>query len=70
VKELVKNVSAAAFDLSPRMLIDPRVGLRYMATLNSQLLKLQGRLFLAPMLTTPSASDQPAPAERALRSIA
>jgi len=71
VGELVKNVAMAAFDLNPRMLIDPRAGLRYTTNLTSRLVKLQGGLFLSAVLTTdPTEVPERHERSRWLRSIA
>jgi hypothetical protein len=49
--------------------IDPRVGYRYLATLTSRLLKLQGGLVLRTIITTPETPHSPA-GKSQMRSIA
>jgi len=54
--ELVGHVLRAVTNVTPRTVLDPRVGFRYLATLTSRLVKLQGGLVLRAILTT---SDVP-----------
>jgi hypothetical protein len=68
--ELLHNVSRAARDLSPRILVDPRVQVRYATRLTSSLLKLQGGLFLRAMMTASEAEDTDVSQVATLRSIA
>ncbi|MBW0093785.1 collagen-like protein, partial [Pseudonocardia sp. KRD-188] len=49
--DLMRNVLKAALDVSPRTLLDPRAGFRYVTTLASRLVKLQGGLLLRAVLT-------------------
>jgi hypothetical protein len=53
--ELIRGVVRAAMDVSPRTMIDPRAGFRYLRTLTSQLVKLQGGLVLRAI--TPTEPD-------------
>ena len=55
-RERSYNLIRAAADVTPRTVLDPRVGFRYLATLTSRLVKLQGGLALRAILTT---SDVP-----------
>ena len=68
--ELVANVTAAALDLSPRTLLSPRSGLRYVAAVASHLIKLQGGLLLRAIVTTDTASNPVALDLSHVRSIA
>lgn len=52
-------------------MLDPRVGARYLATLASRLVKLQGGLFLRAIVDTDAAANsEPAPDRSNVRSIA
>ena len=69
--ELAAKVKQAALDVSPRTVLDPRVGVRYLATLTSRLVKLQGGLFLRAIVDTDAAADGESGADRSnVRSIA
>ena len=52
----MRNVVRAALHVTPRMVIDPRAGYRYLSTLGSTILKLQGGLVLRAILTTPDST--------------
>jgi hypothetical protein len=67
-RELFRGVLRAAVDISPRTVVDPRVGYRYVTTLASKLVKLQGGLFLRAI--TPTEDTDASAAGPALRSIA
>jgi hypothetical protein len=58
--ELVRNVVRAAIAVRPRTVIDPRAGYRYLSTLASRLLKLQGGLVLRAIITAPDTTVEPA----------
>jgi hypothetical protein len=58
--ELVRNVVRAAVAVRPRTVIDPRAGYRYLGTLASRLIKLQGGLVLRAIVTTPDTTAEPA----------
>ncbi|MFP5369709.1 MAG: hypothetical protein ACLGI3_03045 [Actinomycetes bacterium] len=66
---LAAKVKHAALDLSPRTLLDPRVSVRYLATLTSRLVKLQGGLFLRAITDT-EANGRPIAERSNVRSIA
>jgi hypothetical protein len=68
--ELVNNVSRAALNVNLRMMIDPRQGVRYVATLASRLMQLQGALILRAVLVTEPAAEAPQHAEDMFRSMA
>jgi hypothetical protein len=69
--ELASKVKQAALDVSPRTVFDPRLGVRYLATLTSRLIKLQGGLFLRAIVDTDAAAnDQPGADLSNVRSIA
>ena len=69
-RELVGNVARAATALSPRMLVDPRAGARYVSTLAGRILQLQGGVVLRTLLVTvPPDEHEHAPGEN-VRSIA
>ena len=52
-------------------MLDPRVGARYLATLASRLVKLQGGLFLRAIVDTDAAAnDKPVVDRSNVRSIA
>jgi hypothetical protein len=70
VAELVKNVSLAAMDLNPRMLVDPREGIRYVATLVARHMQLQSGLILRSVLNTQPTQDAAPHAADNIRSIA
>jgi hypothetical protein len=59
----------AVKDISPRTVIDPRLGYRYVATVTSRVVKLQGGLVLRAIVTTPEAPAASDPMAK-LRSIA
>ncbi|MGY1642259.1 hypothetical protein ACI782_14210 [Geodermatophilus sp. SYSU D00703] len=60
--ELATKVKRAALDVTLRALVDPRVGVRYLATLTSRVVKLQGGLFLRAIVDTDAATPaQPSP---------
>jgi len=54
----VRNVVRAAVAVRPRTVIDPRAGYRYLSTLASRLIKLQGGL--GAIVTTPDTTVEPA----------
>jgi hypothetical protein len=69
--ELASKVKQAALNVTPRSLFDPRVGARYLATLTSRLVKLQGGLFLRAIVDTDAAANAQPSADRSnVRSIA
>jgi hypothetical protein len=69
--ELASKVKQAALDVSPRTVLDPRVGVRYLATLTSRLVKLQGGLLLRAIVDTDAAANNRTGADRSNeRSIA
>src|SRR4051794_2846638 len=55
--ELASKVKQAALDVSPRTVLDPRVGVRYLRTLTSRLIKLQGGLVLRAIVDTDAAAN-------------
>src|SRR5436305_357756 len=55
--QLAFKVKQAALDVSPRTVFDPRVGARYLATLTSRLIKLQGGLVLRAIVDTDGAAN-------------
>ena len=58
-------------DVTPRTVYDPRVGVRYLATLTSTLVKLQGGLFLRAIVDTDAAANKQSGADLSnVRSIA
>jgi hypothetical protein len=64
-------VKQAALNVTPRTVFDPRVGVRYVATLTSRLVKLQGGLFLRAIFDTDAAAHAQPLADRSnVRSIA
>jgi hypothetical protein len=68
--ELTASLKEAAFDVSARTFVDPRVGAKYVSTLISRLVKLQGGLFLQAIIT-PRADVTTETADRSnVRSIA
>lgn len=50
--QLLAGVLEAALDVSPRTVLDPRVGIRYWTKLMSRVVKFQGGLLLRTMITT------------------
>ena len=69
--ELANEVKQAALDVTPRTVYDPRVGVRYLATLTSRLIKLQGGLVLRAIVDTDAAANNQTGADRSnVRSIA
>ena len=58
--ELVRNVVRAAVSVTPRTVVDPRAGYRYVSTLASRLIKLQGGLVLRAIVSTPHTTAEPA----------
>jgi hypothetical protein len=56
--ELVSKVAQAAWNVTPRTVLDPREGFRYFATLTSRLVQLQGGLFLRAVVDTDAAADR------------
>ncbi|HEY6797084.1 MAG TPA: hypothetical protein VI248_20620 [Kineosporiaceae bacterium] len=52
MRQLLTGVVAAAMDVSPRTVLDPREGFRYWTTLTSRLIKFQGGLFLRAIVAT------------------
>ena len=69
--ELASKVKQAALDVTPRTVFDPRVGVRYLATLTSRLIKLQGGLVLRAIVDTDAAANNQAGADLSnVRSIA
>ncbi len=69
--ELASKVKQAALDVTPRTVFDPRVGVRYLATLTSRLIKLQGGLVLRAIVDTDAAANnQTGPDLSNVRSIA
>jgi hypothetical protein len=55
--ELLKDVVEATTAVSPRILIDPREGVRYVTTIASKLMKVQGSLMLRAMLVSDEAVE-------------
>jgi len=59
---LVRNVLNAATQVTPRVIFDPRATYRYLATVSSSLVKLQGGLVMRAIVTAPerpnASSDQ------------
>jgi hypothetical protein len=69
--ELAAKVKQAALEVSPGTVFDPRVGARYLATLTSRLIKLQGGLVLRAIVDTDAAANNQAGADLSnVRSIA
>ena len=68
--ELVAKVREAAFELSPRTLLSPRAGVRYVSTLASRVVKLKGGLLLRAILTTDLAVPARTPDLSNVRAIA
>jgi hypothetical protein len=69
--ELASKVKQAALDVSPRTVLDPRVGVRYLRTLTSRLIKLQGGLVLRAIVDTDAAANNQPDADLSnVRSIA
>jgi hypothetical protein len=69
--ELASKVKQAALDVTPRTVFDPRLGVRYLATLTSRLIKLQGGLVLRAIVDTDAAANNQAGADLSnVRSIA
>src|SRR3954452_13712121 len=69
--ELASKVKQAALDVTPRTVLDPRVGVRYLATLTSRLIKLQGGLILRAIVDTDAAANNQPDADLSnVRSIA
>lgn len=69
--ELVAKVREAAIDVTPRTVLDPRIGARYVATLASRLVKLQGGLVLRAIVTADAVTEgETAYASSNVRSIA
>jgi hypothetical protein len=69
--ELAAKVKQAALDVSPRTVFDPRLGARYLATLTSRLIKLQGGLVLRAIVDTDAAANHQSGADLSnVRSIA
>jgi hypothetical protein len=69
--ELASKVKQAALDVTPRTVYDPRVGVRYLGTLASRLIKLQGGLFLRVIVDTDAAANNQTGADLSnVRSIA
>jgi hypothetical protein len=56
--ELAAKVKQAALDVTPRTVYDPRVGVRYLGTLASRLIKLQGGLVLRAIVDTDAAANK------------
>jgi hypothetical protein len=54
-------------DLNPRVLVDPRQGIRYAATLATRLMQLQAGLLLRAVLVATPTEDAPQPAEDNIR---
>ena len=61
--ELASKVKQAALDVTPRTVYDPRVGVRYLGTLASRLIKLQGGLFLRAIVDTDAAANKQSAAD-------
>ncbi len=59
--ELVGNITEAALDLSPRTILDPRVGLRYVANLTTAMIRLPGGLLLRAVVTEPVPAQPAGP---------
>ena len=58
-------------DVTPRTVFDPRLGARYLATLTSRLIKLQGGLVLRAIVDTDAAANHQSGADLSnVRSIA
>lgn len=68
--ELVANVKDAVLDLSPRTLLSPRSGLRYVGAVATRLIKLQGGLLLRALVTTDTTSNPVVRDQSHVRSIA
>jgi hypothetical protein len=69
--ELAAKVRQAALNVTPRTVVDPRVGVRYLTTLASRLVKLQGGLLLRAIVDTDAAANNRPSADLAnVRSIA
>ncbi len=69
--ELASKVKQAAMDVTPRSVFNPRLGARYLATLTSGLIKLQGGLILRAIVDTDAAANnQTGPDLSNVRSIA
>jgi hypothetical protein len=62
--ELASKVKQAALNVTPRTVLDPRVGARYLATLTSRLVKLQGGLVLRAIVDTDAAAQAQPSADR------
>jgi hypothetical protein len=67
--ELVRDVIRAATNVTPRTVLDPRVGYQYVAKLTSRVMKLQAGLIIRAILTTAEVSDTSADRSN-VRSIA
>jgi len=69
--ELASKVKQAALDVTPRTVLDPRLGARYLATLTSRLIRLQGGLFLRAIVDTDAGANNQTGADLSnVRSIA
>jgi hypothetical protein len=68
--DALKSVAEAATAITPRTLIDPREGLRYLTTVGQRLMKVQGSLMLRLMLVSDEDADEPESSMAELRSIA
>jgi hypothetical protein len=69
--ELAAKVKQAALDVTPRTVYDPRLGVRYLATLTSRLVKLQGGLVLRAIVDTDGSANKQSGADLSnVRSIA
>lgn len=55
--ELFRSVLRAAANVSPRTVIDPRVGFRYLTTLASKVVQLQGGLVLRVITPTDDTTE-------------
>jgi hypothetical protein len=68
---LAAKVKQAALDVTPRTVYDPRLGVRYLATLTSRLVKLQGGLVLRAIVDTDGSANKQSGADLSnVRSIA
>jgi len=64
----MRDVLSAAVAVHPRMLVDPRETVRYMATLASRVWKVQGSLLLRAVLVSDEEAEVPEPSR--IRSVA
>ena len=57
-------------DVSPRAVLDPRAGARYLANVSSRLIKLPGGLLLKAIVTTDGSANEVTVSESNVRFIA